>query len=251
MKDRPKVAFFDFSGCEGDQLQIANLEEKILDLLDVVEVVSFREVMKEHSDDYDIAFVEGSATTPHAEKRLKKIRENADTVVAIGACATIGGINSIRNSEDLEKTKERVYGEKKDLFESWNKAKPIEAIIPVDYKVHGCPIDRDEFLEVTKSLLVGKDPYIPNYPVCLECKLNENICAFERDEICAGPITRAGCNACCINEGTICWGCRGLVDNPNTDSYKEVLEEYGLTSEEILKKLNLYFGWQKEAMENE
>ncbi|MFW6145069.1 MAG: NADH:ubiquinone oxidoreductase, partial [Candidatus Natronoplasma sp.] len=92
MSDKPKAAFFDFAGCEGDQLQVANLEEQILDLLNIVEVVSFREVMKEHSDDYDIAFIEGSATTPHSEERLKEIRKNADIVVAIGSCATIGGI---------------------------------------------------------------------------------------------------------------------------------------------------------------
>ncbi|KXA90093.1 NADH:ubiquinone oxidoreductase [candidate division MSBL1 archaeon SCGC-AAA259A05] len=251
MGEKPRVAFFDFAGCEGDQLQIANLEEKLLDLVEIVDVVSFREIMKEHSDDYDIAFIEGSATTPLSEKRLKKIRKEADTVVAIGACATIGGINAIRNHQDFEKVRERVYGDETDLYESWEKAKPVDAVIDVDYKVHGCPIDRDEFLHVVESLVRDKEPNIPNYPVCVECKLNENVCAFERGEFCVGPITRAGCNSCCVNEGTICWGCRGMIDNPNENAHEEVLEEYGLTPEEIIKKFNLYFGWQREAKEDE
>ncbi len=253
-KIKPKAAFFDLAGCEGDQLQIANLEEKILDLLNLVEVVSFREVMKEHSDDYDIAFIEGSATNAHAEERLKEIRKNADIVVAIGACATIGGINSIRNKQDHDEVGKRVYGdnaELSELYKSWEKAKPIDAVIEVDYKIHGCPIDRDEFLHVVESLVVGRVPNIPDYPVCVECKLNENVCAFERDEFCVGPVTRAGCDACCVNEGTRCWGCRGLIDNPNEEAHMEVLEEYGLTPEDVMKEFDLYFTWQKEARENE
>ncbi|MFW6195908.1 MAG: NADH:ubiquinone oxidoreductase [Thermoplasmatota archaeon] len=251
MSDKPKAAFFDFAGCEGDQLQVANLEEKILDLIEVVEVVSFREVMKEHSDDYDIAFIEGSVTRDHDVERLREIRENADTVVAIGACATIGGINSIRNTQVPEEVKNRVYGDKADLFETWDKAKGIDSVIEVDYKVHGCPIDRDEFLHVVNSLVMGREPNIPDYPVCVECKLNENVCAFERGEFCVGPVTRAGCDSCCVNEGTICWGCRGMIDDPNENAHKEVLEEYGLDAEEVIKKFNLYFNYQKEAREDE
>lgn len=251
MSDKPRAAFFDFAGCEGDQLQVANLEEKLLDLIEVVEVVSFREVMKEHSDDYDIAFIEGSVTRDHDVERLRDIRENADTVVAIGACATIGGINSIRNTQTPEKVKERVYGDKADLFETWDKAKGIDSVIEVDHKVHGCPIDRDEFLHVVNSLVMGREPNIPDYPVCVECKLNENVCAFERGEFCVGPVTRAGCDSCCVNEGTVCWGCRGMIDDPAENAHKEILEEYGLTAEEVIKKFNLYFNYQKEAREDE
>ena len=241
---KPKVAFFDFAGCEGDQLQIANLEEEILDLLAQVEVVSFREVMKEHSDNYDIAFVEGSCTRLQDEERLRQIRKNASIVVAIGSCATIGGINSLKNYQDLDAVKKTVYGKNADLFDTYL-ARPIDAVIPVDAYVHGCPMTKDEFLHVVKSLLLGKKPEIPNYPVCVECKKNENICAFERDEFCVGPVTRAGCNSCCINEGTKCWGCRGLVDNPNENSQKEVLIKYGLSVDDAINKFKLYFGWEK------
>jgi sulfhydrogenase subunit delta len=241
---KPKVAFFDFAGCEGDQLQIANLEEELLALLGQVEVVTFREVMKEQSDKYDIAFIEGSCTRLQDEDRLKQIRKNAKIVVAIGSCATIGGINSLKNYQDLEDVRRNVYGDKAKLFDTYA-ARPIDAVIPVDAYVHGCPITREEFLSVVKSLLLGKKPEIPNYPVCVECKKNENVCAFERGEFCVGPVTRAGCNSCCVNEGTKCWGCRGLVDNPNENSQKEVLIKYGLTVDDAINRFKLYFGWQE------
>ena len=241
---KPRVAFFDFAGCEGDQLQIANLEEELLTLLGQVEVVSFREVMKEHSDVYDIAFIEGSCTRLQDEDRLMQIRKNAKIVVAIGSCATIGGVNCIKNYKDLEEVRKTVYGDKAKLFDTYA-ARPIDAIIRVDVYVHGCPITRDEFLHVVKSLLLGKKPEIPNYPVCVECKKNENICAFERDQYCVGTVTRAGCNSCCVNEGTICWGCRGLVDNPNKNAHQEVLVKYGLTVDDAIDKFRLYFCWQE------
>ncbi|PIU55441.1 MAG: NADH:ubiquinone oxidoreductase [Deltaproteobacteria bacterium CG07_land_8_20_14_0_80_38_7] len=241
---KPKVAFFDFAGCEGDQLQIANLEENLLELLGHVEVVSFREIMKEHSDDYDIAFIEGSCTRPSDEERLREIRKNAKVVVAIGSCATNGGINSLKNARPLDQVRKDVYGDKAELFETYA-ARPIDAVITVDYKVHGCPITKDEFLKVCKALLTGQKFSPSNYPVCVECKLAENVCVFENGQTCVGPVTRAGCGACCVSEGAICWGCRGLVDNPNKDSHKDVLDKYGLTAEEIINKFNMYFCWQE------
>ncbi len=240
---KPKVAFFDFAGCEGDQLQIANLEEDILGVLGHVEVVSFREVMKEHSNNYDIAFIEGSCTRLSDEDRLKEIRKNAKIVVALGACATIGGINSLKNNKYPDEVGRTVYGDKAKWFETYA-ARPIDAVIPVDIYIHGCPIRKEEFLHVVKSLLIGKKPDIITYPVCVECKKNENVCAFERDEFCIGAVTRAGCDACCVNEGTICWGCRGLVDNPNENSQSEVLLKYGLTVDEVINKFRLYFNWK-------
>jgi len=240
---KPKIAIFDFAGCEGDELQIVNLEEILLDVLGHVDVVNFREAMKEQSDDYDIAFIEGSCTRPSDEERLKEIRKNAKLVVAIGACATIGGINALKNHKPQEEVRRTVYGDQWELFDTYA-ARPIDAVIPVDAKVHGCPVDRTEFAHVVKSVLLGKAPSIPNYPVCVECKKNENICAFERGAFCMGPVTRAGCNSCCVNEGTECWGCRGYVDDPNKDSHKEVLEKYGLTVEEVAGKFRIYTNWQ-------
>ena len=240
---KPKVAFFDFSSCEGCQLQIANLEEEVLDLIDIVDVVSFREVMKEHSDDYDIAIIEGSIMRPMDVSRLKKIRSNAKILVALGACATIGGINKIRNQWPAEEVKKEVYG-KADLkgnkyFDAFQ-TKALDEVVTVDYYIHGCPINRDEFKHVITSLALGKKPNIPSYPVCVECKKNENVCLFEEGKFCLGPITRAGCGAICPTHGSPCEGCRGILKKPEIECVMEILERYDLTYEELKSKCKMY-----------
>jgi len=238
---KPKVAFFDFASCEGDQLQIVNLEETLLDLLGQVEIVSFREAMKEHSDAYDIAFIEGSITRASDEERLKKIRGNAKLLVALGSCAAIGGINAMKNFQDPEELRRYVYGKDAKLFETYP-ARPVGAVVKVDAAIPGCPIDRKEFLQVVKALLVGKKPEIPNYPICVECKAAENVCVFEKGLFCVGPVTRAGCGSACVNQGSICWGCRGFVNDPNADAEKEVLAKYGLVALDVVNKFRLYTG---------
>ena len=245
---KPKVAFFDFSSCEGCQLQIANLEEEILDLINIVDVVSFREVMKEYSDDYDIAFIEGSIMRPMDAARLREIRSRAKILVALGACATIGGINKIRNQWPPEDVKKEVYGdvdlENNEYFNAFE-TKAINEVVPVDYYIHGCPINRDEFKHVVTSLALGKKPDIPNYPVCVECKKNENVCLFEEGKFCLGPITRAGCNAICPTNGSPCDGCRGLLKKPEVECVMEILERYDLTYEE-LKSRSLIYNYGRE-----
>jgi len=236
---KPRVAFFDFASCEGCQLQVYNLEEDLLKVLDAVEVVAWREAMKGHSDDYDIAFVEGSILRQSDELRLRQIRRNAKILVALGACATIGGINNIKNFQEQEAVRQFVYGNKALDYETYP-ARPLKAVVPVDFEIHGCPITRKEFTTVLKALLLGKKPEIPNYPVCVECKMAQNICVFEKGMTCMGPVTRAGCEACCVTEGSICWGCRGLVDDPNIHAQVEVLAKYGLSVEDILRKFQLY-----------
>jgi len=239
MMGKPRVAFFDFASCEGCQLQVYNLEEDLLKVLDAVEVVTWREAMKGNSDDYDIAFVEGSILRQSDELRLRQIRRNAKILVALGACATIGGINNIKNFQEQEAVRKFVYGNKALDYETYP-ARPLKAVVPVDFEIHGCPITRKEFTTVLKALLLGKKPEIPNYPVCVECKMAQNICVFEKGKTCMGPVTRAGCEACCVTEGSICWGCRGLVDDPNIHAQVEVLAKYGLSVEDILRKFQLY-----------
>lgn len=246
---KPRIAIFDFASCEGDQLQIINLEEGILDILALADIVTWREGMKEESENYDIALIEGSCAREKDEAKLRKIRETAKIVVALGSCATIGGINCIRNYMDEKDVKEYVYGDKANQYESYP-ARPIDAVIPVDYYIPQCPIDKKEFVYVMKCLLTGKKPELPNNPVCVDCKLEGNICTFEKGEFCMGPTTRAGCGACCVTAGAVCYGCRGPVNDPNTDSHKEVLEKYGLTVDQALGKFKLYYGWKKQGKEN-
>ena len=239
---KPKVAFFDFASCEGCQLQVINLEESVLNLIEVVEIVSFREAMKEHSDDYDIAFIEGSIARPMDEERLKKIRDRAKILVAMGACACIGGVNSLRNQFSPEEAKEMVYGNVTDgnpYFDLYP-LKAVNEVVKVDYYIPGCPIDKEEFGRVVTSLLLGKKVELPNYPVCVECKKNGNVCVFDEGKFCLGPITRAGCSARCPSNGAGCEGCRGLLDDPNVNSEIEVLQKYGLTLEDALDRFKIF-----------
>jgi len=240
---KPRVAFFDFSSCEGCQLQIANLEEEILDLINLVDVVSFREVMKEHSEKYDIAIIEGSIMRPMDVERLKKIRKNAKILIALGACATIGGINKIRNQWPPHNVKREVYGdidlEGNPYFDAFQ-TKAVDEVVKVDYYIHGCPINRDEFKRIITSIVLGKNPEIPTYPVCVECKKNENICLFELGKFCLGPITRAGCNAICPTNGSPCEGCRGILKKPQIECVMEILKRYELTYDEMKSRCKMY-----------
>jgi coenzyme F420-reducing hydrogenase gamma subunit len=248
---KPRVAIFDFACCEGCQLQIVNLEEELLNLIEIVEPVTWREAMSEQSDDYDIAIIEGSITRPEDEERLKKIRKKADTVIAIGACATMGGINRIKNNFDLDEIKNYVYGVASDMPHlNTSATRGAPEIVDVDYEVPGCPVNREEFAYVIRCLALGKEPKIPDYPVCVECKAKGNVCRYEYGEICLGVITRAGCGAPCPSAGMWCFGCRGLAKNPNVDAAREVMETYGKTIEDLQEKL-LLFNTEQEIPDGE
>ncbi len=246
---RPKVAFFDFTCCEGCQLDALNLtEEQAIALLDAVEIVEFREVKTGRADAYDIAFVEGSVAREADVARLKDIRERSKTVVALGACAHIGGVNCLRNAVPADEALREVYGDAAKDYDVLDAVLPIDAVIPVDHVIPGCPINTDEFARTVADLVLGKEPRLPNHPVCVECKMAGNVCVFEKGETCIGPITRAGCNAICVTAGEHCWGCRGLVDDPNVDAQREILDEAGLTVEQILEEFRIYLSCGREAL---
>jgi coenzyme F420-reducing hydrogenase gamma subunit len=238
-KVKPKVAFFDFTCCEGCQLTVVDSLQTHPELLDAVDIVEFREAMSEKADAYDIAFIEGSCSRASDEDRLRDIRERAGIVVALGACAHLGGVNAIRNRHNLDDVRHYVYSSYADWFDVYE-ARAISKVIDVDAVIPGCPIDRNEFLSVVKALLQGRSPQPPDYPVCIECKLDENVCLYERGEVCLGPITRAGCKAICPHYGASCVGCRGLIPFPKIDSLKQVLADHGLDPHEIDARLTLY-----------
>ncbi len=237
---KPKVAFFDFSSCEGCQLEVINLDgQEVIDLINAVDIVNFREAKTEREDNYDIAFVEGSITRESEIPRIQKIRNQAKVLIALGACACIGGVNCLKNHLSMEEALRIVYGKDAKYYDTIP-ARPINAVVPVDYYVRGCPPLTSEVLKVTKSLLLGKKPEIPGYPVCVECKMAGNICVFERGMTCLGPVTRAGCSAICVTSGRYCWGCRGLIDDPNLNSEKDILQKHGLTVEQAIEKFRIY-----------
>jgi len=245
---KPKVAFFDFTSCEGCQLTVVDSLQTHLDLLNAVEIVQFREAISERGEDYAVAFIEGSITRESDEARLKQIREQAALVVALGACAHLGGVNAIKNLSPLQDVRRYVYGDQYEWFSTYA-ARPISAVVKVDAFIPGCPIDRNEFLGVVKAVLLGKKPPIPDYPLCVECKLKENVCMYDKGGVCAGPVTRAGCDAICPTYGDSCEGCRGMISNPNRDSMQAVMTARGLTPDDIMARMTMFNAYQLQQMQ--
>lgn len=253
MSGKPKVAFFEFTSCEGCQLTVVDALQDHPELLEVIDIVEFREASSDKAQNgYDIAFIEGSCTRPGDEKKIKEIRETASIVVALGACAHLGGVNAIRNRMALPDVRAYVYQDKADWYDTYE-PRPIEAVIDVDAFIPGCPIDRNEFVKAVKHLLQGRMPKLADYPMCIECKLAGNICVYKRGQTCLGPITRAGCAAICPAYGYGCEGCRGLVpgQNLNIESLKNVLRENGMTDDEIEAKMSIFLTYQTMQLEQE
>lgn len=241
MSDKPKIAFFDFTSCEGCQLQVLNCEDELLDILAAVDIVEFREAIDDKADSYAIAFIEGAFTRESDRGRLEEIRSRATYVVAMGACACTGGLNVLKNFRGIEESMKKVYGESADQYET-SIALPIASAITVDFEIPGCPISQAEFIEFVKTVLAGRAWRLPDYPVCVECKLKENVCLYHKGQYCMGVVARAGCGAWCPSYGGRCYGCRGLISDPNNDAAKDVLEEYGLTLEQVMGEFRLFNG---------
>jgi sulfhydrogenase subunit delta len=249
---KPRIAFFDFACCEGCQLTVLELEEKLIDLLRHAEVVEWREAMTGTADAYDIAFCEGSITRKGDVKRIRKIRATAETLVALGSCAAIGCHNALKNRWPMEEVLNVVYGKASSHFDTIP-AHPIASVVGVDYEILGCPASLPEIERVIKSILTGQEDPLPHQPVCVECKLNDTLCVFEKGEVCLGPVTRCGCNAICTAYGDACHGCRGLMDGANLMAAVKVLtadrlhpimdavaRRYGVGPEEIRSWFTLY-----------
>jgi len=236
---KPKVAFFDFTSCEGCQLNKLNLENDLLSILELVDIVEFREAMDDKAAEYDIAFIEGSISTPSCVERIHDIRRRSKILVALGSCAVNGGINAMKNLFTADWVKETVYGEDKYLFPSIP-VQPVGSVVKVDYEIRGCPMSTPEFLHVLKSLVLGRKPEKFDYAVCVECKLKENECVLDKGMFCLGPITRGGCDAICPTFGQYCTGCRGMISNINEKGTVDMLKRYGISEKEALNRLKLY-----------
>ncbi|HTT67530.1 MAG TPA: hypothetical protein VMF70_05825 [Gemmatimonadales bacterium] len=243
---RPRVAFFSFGSCEGCQLQVLSVEDVLLDLLGAVEVVNFREAMDDRRDDYDIAFVEGSVIRPEDVAELREVRGHARILVAIGACACLGGVNAIRNRRPLTELAREVYEGREDgVFAALPDASPLAAVVQVDYEIRGCPIDRPEFLEAVRSLLAGTVPFVPPHAVCVECTLRGTPCLLEAGVACLGSVARAGCGAVCPAYGAPCEACRGFHDVPNFEALGEAFLRHGLPRATAAEKLELFNNYRE------
>ena len=249
---KPKVAFFDFASCEGCQLAVLNCEDIFLSLLDVIEIVEFREALSETAPRYDIAFIEGSIHREQDMERLRDIRERARYLVALGACADMGNVQARSNFLAPAENYEYVYGEAArnrvqvdpEHWSLWShtRVRSIGQVVKVDFVLRGCPIDPNEFLHLVKSLVRGTVPEEKAQAVCVECKKNENECAFDRGETCMGPIVYGGCDAVCINQGHVCDGCRGILPFANLAAHRQVMRENGVEDGDIDSRYRLFCG---------
>lgn len=235
--EKPKVGVFGFTGCEGCQLQIANKEETLLDLLGAIEVMNFRLISSDKLDGYDIAFVEGSITTNDEVARLKKIRSQAKILVAMGACACLGGVNKLRERFAVADAVKEVYGS--HPVET-GPVRKISDVVSVDIELPGCPISKPEFEWLVQHLILGLEPQFPQYSVCVECKQRFNTCVFDMGILCLGPVTRAGCDAICPRNMQGCWGCRGPADEANYESLIEILREHGFSERQIAERAQFF-----------
>lgn len=240
-KKKPRVAFFDFTCCEGCQLVFLSQEDVLLDLVSHVDIVNFREATSRCEDDYDIAFIEGSLSTRDEVERVKAIRERAKILVAFGACSTTGGLNKLKNQWPMEELLRRVCGEM-EKYPDTIPALSVPEVVKCDYLLHGCPIDAGEMRRLFLCLVTGREFRQSNVPVCVDCRLRENVCLYHKQIPCVGPITRSGCGAICPTYGIRCDGCRGLIDQPNLNAQHDLLRQYGLTVERLIDQYIVFQG---------
>ena len=236
-----RVAVISLASDFGCQVQVTNLDDQLLALLGQFELSYWQLASSGHlPDEFDVAVIEGAVTTEEHIALLKRVRATAGTVILIGACAVTGGIPGLA-AAGFEERLGCVYGDDGELLACGRISPlPVDAVIDVDYRVPGCPIDRTEFVAVLQRALMGLSDRMPREPMCASCKVNENACFYERGVVCLGMITRAGCGAKCITLGRPCTGCRGVAEDANLESARAVLEERGLAVERLDTALELF-----------
>ena len=227
-RPRPSLAVWKFASCDGCQLTLLDCEDDLLALAATVDIAHFTEMSRSTTaGPYDVSLVEGSITTPADAERIVEIRARSGVVVTIGACATAGGIQGLRNFAASGTYASTVYAHP-EYIDALDSSTPISAHIDVDYELHGCPIDRGQLLEVLTATLAGRTPVIPGHPVCHECKARGIVCLVVAEgTACLGPVTRAGCGALCPAVGRGCFGCFGPADTTNTASLASNLVDAG------------------------
>jgi coenzyme F420-reducing hydrogenase gamma subunit len=225
---RPKLAVWKFASCDGCQLSLLDCEDELLALVGEVEIAHFLEATRATvKGPYDVSLVEGSITTPHDAERIHKVRRASKHLITIGACATAGGIQALRNFADVDDFLRIVYASP-EFVSTLGTSTPISAHVPVDYELHGCPIDKRQLLEVLNAFLHGRRPNIPSTSVCTECKRRGTVCVMvAHGTACLGPVTHAGCGALCPSYNRGCYGCFGPMETPNTASLTRQLQVLG------------------------
>ena len=235
-RNRPKLAVWKFASCDGCQLSLLDCEDELLSVAEEVEIAHFLEASREVKEGpYDVSLVEGSITTLHDAERIQKVRQTSGLVITIGACATAGGIQALRNFKDVREFISIVYA-KPEYIKTLETSTPIAEHIKVDFELRGCPINKHQLLELISALLNNRKPAISTHSVCVECKRLGNVCVMvAQGTMCLGPVTQAGCGALCPSYNRGCYGCFGPKETPNTSSLSAWLANHGLKSQQLVR----------------
>ncbi len=237
----PTLAVHKFASCDGCQLSLLCLEDELLTIAGAIQIANFPEASSEIIEGpYTVSLVEGSVTTQHDLDRLQGIRDQSTFVITIGACATAGGIQALRNVEDVKELVKTVYAHP-EYISTLDNSTPISDHIKVDYELQGCPVNKYQLLELVASLLQDRKPHIASYSVCVDCKKRNTVCvAVTKGEPCLGPITKTGCDALCPTYNRGCFGCYGLMEDANTEALDKYFAKEGMSERDIYRFTHKY-----------
>ncbi len=233
---KPKLAVWKFASCDGCQLSLLDCEDELLTIAGQVEVAHFLEASRAAvKGPYDLSLVEGSITTPHDAERIQQVRRASKFLVTIGACATAGGIQALRNFKDVKEFLSIVYA-KPEYIETLEQSTPIAQHVRVDFELRGCPINKQQLVEVISAFLHGRKPNTPPHSVCMECKRRGTVCVMvAHGTPCLGPVTQAGCGAICPAYQRGCYGCFGPKETPNTGSLSAWWSHLGVKEPDLAR----------------
>jgi len=245
-KQKPKLAFWKFASCDGCQVTLLDCEDELLTIAGEVEIANFPEVSSAIvKGPYDISLVEGSITTPQEAERIHHIRRNSRFVVAMGACASSGGIQALRNFKDVKDFISMVYATPA-YIETLNKSTPMKDHIKIDFELQGCPPNKYQLMELLSAYLNRRKPNIPAYSLCLDCKRKGIVCVMVANGIpCMGPVTQAGCGVLCPSYRRGCYSCFGPMETPNTGSLGTWFRLLGVENQDIIRRFRTMYGWSE------
>ena len=240
-RGKPRLAVWKFASCDGCQLTLLDCEDELLAVADALDIAYFPEATRaDPKGRYDISLVEGSVTTAPDAERILDVRRRSRLLVTIGACATAGGIQALRNFADVREFASVVYA-RPDYVRTLATSTPIADHVPVDFELRGCPISKRQLVEVISALLAGRRPVTPAHSVCVECKLKGNVCVVvAHGTPCLGPVTHAGCGAICPSFDRGCYGCYGPKETPNTGSLSGQWRQLGIGDQELLRAFRTF-----------
>ena len=243
---KPKLAVWKFASCDGCQLSLLDCEDELLPLAGEIEIAYFLEARRATVEGpYDLSLVEGSITTAEDAERIRRVRESSRRLVTIGACATAGGIQALRNFADVGEFVSAVYASP-EYISTLDTSTPISAHVHVDFELQGCPINKRQLLEVMSAFLNERRPQIPGHSVCIECKRRGNVCVMvAHGTPCLGPVTHAGCGALCPTYDRGCYGCFGPMESPDTRSLSEWWKRLGVPEEQLVRAFRGFNAWSE------